>query len=868
MTAPQLNKKKFWIVKPKAGRNYIKNPRFDTPEGITYWTASGAGVTIELTGDEVRRGAHSLQVNPASGIASSAYYDNVKVTSGLDYTFSVDVKGTAGQAMRIMITNAAHAAKATKTFTATGYWQRVEVTLTATETASDYELWVTRDAVASTAAFYIDGAQFEQESKATTFIHGYGDGCKWEGAIRSSASIRSAYTGLGGELLDLEDYCQLVQVTGLGHGDWNQILTKMTSGGDLYQDHIRKSRQFSIIVDFTGETLGEIEAKRKALIDALRPDLLDGAKVEEQFGINWGSDVRPHGERIIRYQGFADNGDEATNPIDIRCIPLPATLTDTPDLPNHQRAVLNFEIPSGLLDGAYEEGGELDLYAEFAADYIVRRDPSGRWCDWTGSQYVNPLAGVDGAVYDIKEAPNGDIYVCGSFKRIMNGASAVLYTKGIARWSKANQVWEAVGNPVTGAMITSINTMAFDANGDLYVGGEFTNIAGVSGANYVAKYTVSTGTWSKVGTGISHPSGAIVSAITISSDGTIFIGGFFDTAGGNTNCNYIAYYNGTNWAPLSKGLNNGVNALKFASDGRLLIGGVFTDADGANGDYICWWDGSAFRSFTDLGATELNNSVESIDINPNGTIIIGGQFIDAGGDPEADGVAAWRGNNWGALMAGGISGDLAIIHRVFCLSNGDIYINGIFDHAGDLEVDRVARSVGGSWQRLDIELPKASLPVYSILEASDGKLYFGGEFNTTLSGENAIAAGVVGGADLNVSSGSANTYPFISVMGPGKLNSIINYSTGAHIEFNDLTLQEGEWIGLNFDPVNLKFRGGWAGRGNLLRYVNLGSDYGNFYLKPGVNSISVFMDKATTTAATNAWITWKPRFWGIDGALL
>ena len=105
-------------------------------------------------------------------------------------------------------------------------------------------------------------------------------------------------------------------------------------------------------------------------------------------------------------------------------------------------------------------------------------------------------------------------------------------------------------------------------------------------------------------------------------------------------------------------------------------------------------------------------------------------------------------------------------------------------------------------------------------------------------------------------------------MGPGKLNSIINYTTGAHIEFNDLTLREGEWIGLNFDPVNLKFRGGWAGRGNLLRYINPGSDYGNFYLKPGVNSISVFMDKATTTAATNAWFTWKPKFWGIDGALL
>jgi hypothetical protein len=407
--------------------------------------------------------------------------------------------------------------------------------------------------------------------------------------------------------------------------------------------------------------------------------------------------------------------------------------------------------------------------------------------------------------------------------------------------------------------------MVFDANGDLYVGGKFTKIAG-TGANYVAKYTVATGIWSAVGSGISHPSGATIYAIEISPDGTIFIGGYFDTAGGNTNCNYIAYYNGTNWAPLSTGLNSTVRALRFTPDGRLLIGGMFTNADGTNGDYICWWNGSAFKSFTDLGATEISGFVWSIDINPAGTIIIGGSFTNAGGDINAVGIAAWRGNNWGSLKAGGLSGGgVYNVYKVRCASNGDIYASGSFTTAGNLKVDRVARSVGGAWQRMDIDLPNINVPILAMLEASDGSFYLGGQFSTAGSSENAIAAGAI---DLNVSSGSANTYPFISVMGPGKLNSIINYTTGAHIEFNDLTLQEGEWIGLNFDPVNLKFRGGWAGRGNLLRYINPGSDYGNFYLKPGNNLISVFMDKATTTAATNAWITWKPKFWGIDGALL
>lgn len=844
MAAPQLNKKKFWIVKPAAGRNEIWNPRFDPPEGVTYWT--GLNASLSLTGEETRRNSYSMKVTPTEISDGIAYYNRgLKVVSGLKYTFSCDVKGIAGQNMQIAIADALKFPKAYKFFTATGYWQRVEVTLLATETANDYCVEVSRNASTSMEPFYVDGVQFEQTDKATTFISGYeGKGYYWEGAVRNSASIRAADCKTGGELLDLEDYCQLVQVAGLGHGDWNQILTKMTSGGDLYQGHIRKSRQFSIVVDFIGETLGEIEANRKAIIDAIRPDLFEG-------------------EMVVRYQGFDDNGNEATNPIDIRCIPLPATLTDTPDLPNHQRAILNFEIPSGLLDGAYREGGELDLYAEFAANYIVRRDPSGRWCEWNGTGYVNPLAGVNGNICDIKEAPNGDIYICGDF----TSAGGVTGTYRIARWSKANQSWEGLGVTSANSIIDVIWCMAFDANGDLYVGGIFTDIAG-TGADYVAKYAVATGTWSVVGSGISHLNGATIYAIEVSPDGTIFIGGYFDTAGGNDNCNRIAYFDKTanNWRPLSTGLNDTVRALRFTPDGRLLIGGNFTNADGTNGDYICWWNGSAFKSFTDLGATEISGIVWSIDINPAGTIIIGGQFVNAGGDINADGIAAWRGNNWGSLEAGGLSGGgIYNVYKVRCASNGDIYASGSFTQAGDLIVDRVARSVGGAWQRMDIDLPNINVPMEAMLEASDGSFYLGGQFSTAGSSENAISGGAV---DLNVSSGSANTYPYIQVFGPGTLYSITNYSTGAQIAFNDLTLLQGEVISFNFDPLNLKFTSSWEGRGSVLRYVNAGSDYGNFYLKPGYNTISLFMDKATTTAATKAWIAWKPKFWGIDGALL
>ena len=75
MVAPKLEQMKYWIVKPAGGYNYIKNPRFDPPDGVEDWVASGSGVTIALSGDEARRGAYSMKVNPASGVVSMAIYN-------------------------------------------------------------------------------------------------------------------------------------------------------------------------------------------------------------------------------------------------------------------------------------------------------------------------------------------------------------------------------------------------------------------------------------------------------------------------------------------------------------------------------------------------------------------------------------------------------------------------------------------------------------------------------------------------------------------------------------------------------------------------------------------------------------------------
>ena len=839
-----LEQMKYWIVVPKYAENQIKNPTFAHPEFVAGWTASGG--TVASSGDGARWGAYSAKVTPNSGVESYAYYSGLKVTANLPYTFSCYVKGVAGQAMRIQIRQTT-TIRATKQFTATGYWQRVEVTYTPTVTATNYRVYVVRDAVASTEPFYVDGCQFEQDSKASTFFDGYFPGCHWTGAIRNSTSARSDNTGLGGELLCINDYAKVLSVHGFGMGDWNQIMTKMTSGGDLYQTHIRKSRNISMVLAYSGNNQGELQANRKVILDALRPDLLSNLPVREQFGINMPGTWRGHEQRIIRYQGFDANGNEATEPIDIVCVFQPSH-ADTPDTPVFQKDILNFTVPSGLFQGAYQEGKELDLYADFPAEHIVKRDKDGNWCKWTGSAYESLITGLNGQVYCMAEGPDGKIYVGGAF----TDAGGIANADKLARWNPITEAWEAVIAGISG----SVQTMAFDANGDLYIGGAFINLGSTAG-DYIVKITNLNGTptINALGTGAN----AVVLSIAIAPNGDVYIGGSFTLADGVANTAHIAKWNGTSWSALSTGLNNAVYALAFAPNGDLYVGGLFTDAAYP---YLCKWNGTAFSP---VGTnTDINQLVYALAFDNFGSLYVGGAFTDAGGIANADHITKRNGSTWESLGTG-TSGAVGTVRGIF-IASGKVYVCGYFTTAGGLSLtDRVAVWANGAWQPLDIDLPGTGY-VHSILPASDGSLYIGGAFSTAGETPDVNAETGIVALNLNVTSASANTYPFMGVYGPGTLKSITNYTTGKSVMFDGLTLQAGEWISLSFDPLNLQFRGGWAGRGNLMRYVVAGSDYGDFYLSPGANYLSVFM--TDTTAASRATIAWTPLFWGLDGALL
>jgi hypothetical protein len=143
-----------------------------------------------------------------------------------------------------------------------------------------------------------------------------------------------------------------------------------------------------------------------------------------------------------------------------------------------------------------------------------------------------------------------------------------------------------------------VYAMAVDANGHVYVGGDF-RVAGTVAANHIAKWDGST--WSALGSGVD---GEVRALATIGTD--VYVGGTFATAGGVT-VNNIAKWDGSEWSHLGSGVEGPVPSRNDASHVMALTvmgtdlyaGGSFTTAGGMPAANIARWDGTSWSALGD-----------------------------------------------------------------------------------------------------------------------------------------------------------------------------------------------------------------------------------------------------------------------------
>jgi len=269
--------------------------------------------------------------------------------------------------------------------------------------------------------------------------------------------------------------------------------------------------------------------------------------------------------------------------------------------------------------------------------------------------------GASGTVSAMALDTSNNLYVGGSFASVYDGSAGTVTANNLARWSIANRFWSAFGS---GSLSSdNINTIVYDNSfNSVYIGGTVTSVNGVS-VNNVAKYAVSSGTWSALGSSSYNGTNGAVNAMVLDNSKNLFIGGAFTTYSNSsavpTTTNKIAKYAvaANQWSMVGLGVTNGnVKALSYdTSNNFLYAGGDFTTATDVSSTTYCnniaYWNVATSRWNTLGNTTSASNgttgSVNAILCdNSNQLVYVGGDFTTVksynNGTVAANRVGIWN----------------------------------------------------------------------------------------------------------------------------------------------------------------------------------------------------------------------------------
>lgn len=377
-------------------------------------------------------------------------------------------------------------------------------------------------------------------------------------------------------------------------------------------------------------------------------------------------------------------------------------------------------------DGKILISGAFTSFNSMTRNRIARLNPDGS----LDTSFLNNLSGADNLVNAITQQPDGKILVGGFFTAV-NGSNQ----NKISRLNIDGTLDSTFVNSITESS-AYINAIAVQTDGKILIGGWFNFISqvlrqGIARLNYDG-----TPDTSLAFVQLGQP--GTIRNIARQSDGRILVSGQFRYVNGIYTENLgRVNSDGSLDSTFSVGSlfssHEEVNTIVPLPNGKILIGGIFDiflQTTSYRNIARLNSDGSVDTTFT---ASNLSGNIESISLQPDGKIIVGGSFNYFNNVPRNNLVRLNADGTVDTTFLNNLQGTNSFVLSTVVQPDGKIVIGGSFSQINGVTRDTIARlnndgSLDTTFQT--VVFTGGSRILRDIKLQSDGKLIIGGIFST------------------------------------------------------------------------------------------------------------------------------------------
>ena len=284
--------------------------------------------------------------------------------------------------------------------------------------------------------------------------------------------------------------------------------------------------------------------------------------------------------------------------------------------------------------------------------------------------------------------PDGKVLIGGEFS-FVNGVPSIGYARLNADGSLDASFKTGTGTGTPGQFQSKplpgiVDAFSIQPDGKIIVAGFFDHLGGQIAANsgrLNPDGSVDAGFVPPLTAGGLNIEYGLIQALALQPDGKVMVAGSFDNPTAN-----LARFNAN--GSLDTGFNpalnfgTGVNAVAVQSDGQILVGGYFgfdpsTGVGNGSGIVRLNPDGSVDASFN-VG-TGVNGLVTDVRLQPDGRIVIGGEFTTFNGVPRGSVVRLNANGSLDTSFYPGTGVDFGFVEKLAIQLDGRILVRGSFE---------------------------------------------------------------------------------------------------------------------------------------------------------------------------------------------